>query len=115
MEYQSPTLWNINQPISALEMVSLRSGFAIWTTGRFINGKMDWFKGKSTGNPWVLTIKYRGFAVNFPIIQFYDQWKNNTPTFTLKITQFCRCAYTSTMGRIWDGQKFPHLEQIRPQ
>ena len=22
---------------------------------------LDWFKGKSTGNPWVFTIKYRAF------------------------------------------------------
>ena len=25
---------------------------------------MDWFKGKSTGNPWVFTIKYRNIGLS---------------------------------------------------
>jgi hypothetical protein len=34
---------------------------------------MDWFKGKSTGNPWVFSIKLIGVSgFNFPVIQFCD-------------------------------------------
>ena len=45
-----------------------------WDLVGFLNQQisMDWLKGKFIGNPWVFKIKRKGFPVNFPIIQFYE-------------------------------------------
>ena len=33
---------------------------------------MDWFSWKSTGDPWLFTMKCKGFRLKFPIIHFCD-------------------------------------------